>query len=462
MEDTLIEVANIIQELRNTSGDNAKLDKLERYKENVHLETILKYTYDPFLKYGVSKTMMNKIASKAGQMDINVYSYTGFIDFLDELAKSNINDKLREKISSYYSSLQSAATKDLFKCILTKDLRIEMNAISINKVFPGLIPTFEVMRGKKYEDHKNKLYGKKIIITEKIDGVRMVGIVDEEGNVKFYSRQGKPMEGYVDIEAAVKALGVKNIVIDGEVVVEDYYTMNSKECYKSTMKIVGSDSPEKVGLVWRIYDCLPLSAFKEGVCKTKTSARKKYIDDKVEQLKKKEFEKGVQNLSVDHVYEDAHINSKFLKPLPILYYGAYDENVINEIHREIVKNGGEGVMINIDDAAYECKRTTNLLKVKVMHDCDLRIIGFEEGEVGSKFEGTLGAVVVDYKGYKLRVGSGFSQEERDYFWNNQDELLGRVISVQYFEETTNEDGDLSLRFPKFIELREIGKEVSYD
>ena len=98
MEDTLIEVANIIQELRNTSGDNAKLDKLEQYKENVHLETILKYTYDPFLKYGVSKTMMNKIASKAGQMDINVYSYTGFVDFLDELAKSNINDKLREKI----------------------------------------------------------------------------------------------------------------------------------------------------------------------------------------------------------------------------------------------------------------------------------------------------------------------------------------------------------------------------
>ena len=131
-------------------------------------------------------------------------------------------------------------------------------------------------------------------------------------------------------------------------------------------------------------------------------------------------------------------------------------------HSNILDRGGEGVMINVASAPYECKRTANLLKVKEMYTMDLKIIGFEEGLVGTKFEGTLGAIVIDYKGYSVKVGSGYSEEDREFFWKNQNELLGRVIEVQYFEETQDADGNLSLRFPVFVQLREIGKEVSYD
>ena len=118
----------------------------------------------------------------------------------------------------------------------------------------------------------------------------------------------------------------------------------------------------------------------------------------------------------------------------------------------------EGVMINFDDAPYVCKRTPNLLKVKVMQDCDLVITGFEEGQGANA--GTLGAVLVDYKGSTVGVGSGFTKEQRDFFWQNRDSLLGRVITVQYFEETTDAKGVPSLRFPVFRELREEGKEAS--
>ena len=56
----------------------------------------------------------------------------------------------------------------------------------------------------------------------------------------------------------------------------------------------------------------------------------------------------------------------------------------------------------------------------------------------------------------------FKWLKQNYFWNNQKELLGRVITVQYFEETTNKkDNSLSLRFPVYLELREPEKEVSY-
>ena len=116
-------------------------------------------------------------------------------------------------------------------------------------------------------------------------------------------------------------------------------------------------------------------------------------------------------------------------------------------------------MVNINDAPYEFKRTSNLLKVKEMLECDLVITGFEEGQ--GKYKGKLGRLNVDYKGNALGVGSGFSDEQRAWFWDNQSNLIGRVATVEYFEESHNEEGKLSLRFAIFKELRESGKEVSY-
>ena len=108
-------------------------------------------------------------------------------------------------------------------------------------------------------------------------------------------------------------------------------------------------------------------------------------------------------------------------------------------------------MINITDALYEFRRTSVLLKCKKMSDLDLPLIGFEEGT--GKNAGKLGAIIVDYKGNKVKVGSGFTDELREEIWKNQDIWLGRTIVVQYFEITTNQNGGISLRFPIYIDYR---------
>ena len=116
-------------------------------------------------------------------------------------------------------------------------------------------------------------------------------------------------------------------------------------------------------------------------------------------------------------------------------------------------------MINLDKP-YEFKRSKTLLKLKVMNSCDLKIIGFEEGD--GKYKGTLGNIVCDYKGFKLGVGTGFNDGQRKEIWNNRDKYLNRIVEIQYFEETNNEDGGLSLRFPVFKCFREEGKEIRYN
>lgn len=440
LETALQPIVEIVEELRNTSGSNDKVKALKTYADVPHLQEIIKYTYDPFLKYGVSKKMVEQL-EQTDVTGLKFSSYDDFVQLVEELASSNINDELRHKVAQVLHCTNNQGTVDLLKCILTKDLKIGMAAANINKAIPGLIPVFDVMHGQKYADHKHKLKGKEIIITEKIDGVRTVAIIDENSEVKFYSRQGKEIEGLVEIEADIRKMNLKNIVLDGETTILDQTGLESKEVFKKTMEIMGSKLKRKTGLLYNVFDCMPLSAFKAGICKTSTRARKKYFGEK---------------------HSEKCEDIKYVRPLPVWYDGDYDGNVVKFWHSKILSRGGEGVMINVASAPYECKRTANLLKVKEMYTMDLPIIGFEEGLVGTKFDGTLGALVVDYKGYEVKVGSGFSDEDRAFFWNNQADLLGRVIEVQYFEETQDADGNLSLRFPVYVQLREIGKEVSYD
>jgi len=59
----------------------------------------------------------------------------------------------------------------------------------------------------------------------------------------------------------------------------------------------------------------------------------------------------------------------------------------------------------------------------------------------------LSQVFIEHKGNRVAVGSGFSKEQRKYYKDNPDELVGKTITVQYFEETINDEGGASLRFP---------------
>ena len=121
------------------------------------------------------------------------------------------------------------------------------------------------------------------------------------------------------------------------------------------------------------------------------------------------------------------------------YYVIFSKDVIKRLVQKYAKNNlFNSVNINHNSFSF----------VKDVYMIESFIIDREKG--------------VDYKGFEVKVGSGFTNQDRDYFWANQKELLGRVITVQYFEETTNKkDNSLSLRFPVYLELREPGKEVSY-
>ena len=119
--------------------------------------------------------------------------------------------------------------------------------------------------------------------------------------------------------------------------------------------------------------------------------------------------------------------------------------------QEQTSKGEEGIMINISDGAYECKRTKDLIKYKQFNDADVLVTDIIEGE--GKNTGKLGAITIMFEGedrlnYYCNVGSGFTDEERVYYWNNKKELLNKIVTIQYFEMVGNKkDKNFTLRFP---------------
>ena len=121
-------------------------------------------------------------------------------------------------------------------------------------------------------------------------------------------------------------------------------------------------------------------------------------------------------------------------------------------------DGWEGLMLN-KDTKWKNKRNNGILKVKSWKSADILCTGVIEGT--GKNKGTLGSIECDYKGFKLRV-PGFKDEMRDYYWNNPNEIIGKIVQIKYKGETKNKKGGLSVQFPEFQCIRTDKTEPSYN
>ncbi len=255
----------------------------------------------------------------------------------------------------------------------------------------------------------------------------------DNGKVSFWTRQGQKYEGLVDLEKDLLECTDDDFVFDGELVAIDTDLENT---YKNTMKLSRTKELEKHGLKMLVFDYMPIANFKAQKCPIDYSTRRAQLS-------------AIFDLNC----------FKYFELLPILYKGT-DTSKIIEILNEQVSKGEEGIMLNICNAPYDFKRTNNLLKCKKMQTLDLEVIGFEEGTNSNK--GTLGALLVRYKDNNIvKVGSGFEKELRDEIWLNQAKWLGRIVEVQYFEETTNANGGKSIRFPVYKDYRTDKTEADY-
>lgn len=421
---TLVHFKEFVDEIRTSASRKHKQDVLTKYKDDEVIQRYLKINYDPYTVYGIST---KKLTKKVRPTDwYHAPTVFELFDYLTVHNTGTIEDIAACQEMLYVASELDVELEYLLMDLICKDLSTGADSKTINSVMPNLIPSFAVQLAEKYFDKPERVEGKAFALTTKIDGGRIIAL-KENGQVSFYTRAGQRYEGLVDLENEMSELLPNDSVFDGEITLLNNTGISSKEAYKQAMKITRKDG-EKHGVKMKVFDWMPVSHWKAQHCPLSWNERRATLE--------------ILFMHDPYVYFEL---------LPVLYKGS-DTSMIAKFLDEAIADDQEGIMINICDAPYEFKRTTNLLKVKKMQTMDLEIVGFEEGS--GKYKDTLGAILVRYKnGNVVKVGSGFTDWLRSEIWNNRNKYQGMVSEIQYFEETTNDDGGESLRFPIFKDFR---------
>lgn len=418
------------------NGTTSRLEKeaiLKSYQDNENVKEILQFLFNPFIVTGISKRKLAKEVNVTGQ------KCTSLHDLLVYFQTHNTGRDEDIAVLQQFTSDLSTTQTELVNSLIKKDLTLGANEKTLNKVFGAdFIPSFNVMLAEKYMENTAFVTGKRFIITEKFDGVRCMLIFNDAGEPTFFSRSGKSFDDMVELAEEVKQLD-SQMVYDGELLLGVNQPIDSAELYRMTVKVSNSDGV-KTGLVYNVFDSLPKTDLMRGESPIPCEQRKTLLNERLQKLK------------LPHV-----------KAVPILYVGE-DVDKIDTICDEYTDMGREGIMVNIADAPYECKRTKNLLKVKRFNAADVRVLDWEEGSGAN--QGKLGAVTVEFiapdqKKYTCKVGSGFEKEEREEFFAHPEKIVGHIIEIGYFELSQNQNDDgYSLRFPTFKCLRDDKDEIS--
>jgi len=91
---------------------------------------------------------------------------------------------------------------------------------------------------------------------------------------------------------------------------------------------------------------------------------------------------------------------------------------------EIIENGGEGLIIRSDAAAYAVKRPRSVVKIKPRDTDVATVLGTVAGT--GRLTGMLGALSVQWEDKCFEVGTGFSDADRRLNW-----VAGTQIIIEF-------------------------------
>ena len=128
----LINIQEILKEIRETTSLNDKKAILSQYKEDKNLQQVIKYTYSPKINFGenVKENIINLEES-------NTFEYVYPLWYmLDKLANNNTDKLVQQEFKDYMAFFPDI--NDLITGIITKDLNLGLSIRSINKIMNNL------------------------------------------------------------------------------------------------------------------------------------------------------------------------------------------------------------------------------------------------------------------------------------------------------------------------------------
>ncbi|MDE4297065.1 hypothetical protein PXK56_17910 [Phaeobacter gallaeciensis] len=496
-----MEADKLIDLIRDIGSVSGRTEKMELLSEVVASELgrwVVEMAYDPFKTWGIKPPMPDKIE---GGMNSVSFRRNLVEPLLTRLSIRELTGNAAQaEVFEVFQAFDNDG-RDLLWRILSKDLKAGIGVSTIQQVAPGLIPTFAVMRAQAYEERFIKAWPQKGEF--KLDGQRN-SFVCKNGSGAFYTRSGKHVPaldffvpnllkvardacgtGHVELSRLLLKDDKLNFMLDGEAMMG---------LFEETGALRRKDVDAK-GAELHLYDIMSFDDFDAaGSVGQSLTERRELLSLFVRIAKKSLSETDTPDMiqMVPQYFLNSH------EDVEVFFEQARAKTLANYLARgdaareaqllktTIDKATGkpkvlEGIMVKNPDGLYDKKKSRGWLKLKPEETEDLRIIGAYPGKPGTKYEHTLGGVVVDRNGVRVRV-SAFQDPERDPLWadfqadllgsegavspgsfeqdkdamiyigdrNENHLLIGRLIEIEFHEVTP----DGSLRHPRFIRFRD--------
>lgn len=436
----ILKIYNIIKELSNLKGSNAKSDYIKKiYQEedqdilNV-LTVVLSINFDPRISTNLGSKSLNK---KFNTLE-TIRSFDDFSNFLFFIMNCSGSDNSIRAVQYYIEKNKEKYGKDIadfIKNITIQNLKLGITEESINKALgKKLIYTWNIQGGKPF-DNLNLKPNEKFALQQKLNGVRA-----SYYNGNLVARSGMYHLGFNTIIQEIKSIFGDKYFIDGELIRNNIDNLPDNENFRKTLSIVNSETyiPEKENILFIIYDIIPVEEFDSE------KFTMKYISERIKFI---------------HSFEDKL--TPHLQILEVDYVGS-DTTMIDKLLKQYDDLGLEGLML-YKDVVYKKSKHNGLIKVKSFKFSDLKIVDWFMGEETGKLKDNFGGFIVEYKGNTVRVGSGYTDDQRKEFLDNADDYIGKIAEIKYKEESKDsKTGLYSLQFPVFQRIRFDKNEVSYE
>ena len=434
--------------LKSKSKVQDKIDTLDEYASDPDFCYLIEYLLNTDKITGIKKSKLKKqIKNTSKLLDAQYDSLRDLIEYL--LSNNTGTDQDVYIVQNFINRIQNSPQineKQIISDIITKDFKCGVTDLTAYGHIPGLERNWRERKGHSLIDNKtgelkvNKILGKNVTVTLKLDGFRYK-VVKQGDDTNIYTSSGKLDNTLIEIMEEAKKL--PDGVYDGEVIAHGEFE-NSTARFNATTKILGKDGI-KTGVDFIVFDYVDdIEGFFD------------YREYKVPRYKRLEHARdiiacteGLYYIKLAPVYCN---NTKATDSIINNIYGIY-EKVINE--------GEEGLVIDIADASYVRAKGTSMFKMKPEVSGDFKVVDVIEGK--GKDAGRLGAFVIEYKDNTVHVGSGLTDSIREEVWADPDKYIGKLIEVVYFGETKDEKtGLVSIRLPRFKRFRHDKTDVSYD
>lgn len=415
-----MDVFDILDTLETTSSSNQKIEMMKSNKNNAVFVEMLDAALNFKRKFFVKK-FNNNYGNFGPEVDLHI-SFRKLLSQLETRAVTgNAAITLIENLMANCTERQAK----WYARIIRKDLKCNFGISSCQKA--GIdIPEFEVMLAKDGKLCKtlSQIISKGVYVSKKLDGYRLFAVCDH-GEVNMLSRNGTEYENFPIIKAALSELSANSrFVLDGEIMSDDFNKMQQTAFASKRGTTVGD-------VKYHVFGWVPFEEWETSNFIMKSGDR-------------------IRRLEAWFAGHQSSINAGSLPLVQVEHEFTKSLDKIYELESQFIAEGFEGAMALPDIPYYLGKKSNRLLKFKTFQSQDCKVTAVYRGEEGKKYAHTMGGFsVIQENGKPCDVGSGYSDADRDHYWTNQSEYIGKTIEVKFQELS----GDGVMRFPVFIRWR---------